>query len=210
MGDGMTVGPLVLEVAPLLCLWQSGGPSSLVADFWRRPFPGHSPLTFWMFSFEHSRDPVCTVGYQHWVVEMRAARALAVPAAVPARPRKPPSFFPRALLAAKAAFVRAEIIPSAPTMLCRRTRALSLPTRPEYLPLKKPRRKHPFFLQILAGLDECTYGGPGEGSRADPQLEMARQSTGAAGEGKCSRPAMWVESWVSVCAAGCECATSIT
>jgi hypothetical protein len=37
---------------------------------------------------------------------------VAVSAAVPARPRKPPSFFPRALLAANAAFVRAEIIPA--------------------------------------------------------------------------------------------------
>jgi hypothetical protein len=41
MGDGLslpTVGPLALEllVAPLLCLWQSGGPSSIVAQLWRR------------------------------------------------------------------------------------------------------------------------------------------------------------------------------
>ena len=51
----------------------------------------------------------------------RAARAFAVSADVPALPRKP-SFFPRALLAAKAAFVRAEIIPASSSataiMLC--------------------------------------------------------------------------------------------
>ena len=51
-------------------------------------------------------DRACAVAFS-----VRAARALAVSSAVPARPRKPPSCVPRALLAARAAFVRAEIMP---------------------------------------------------------------------------------------------------
>jgi hypothetical protein len=52
-------------------------------------------------------DRACRVAFR-----ARAARASAVSAAVPARPRKPPSCFPRALLAANAAFVRAKIMPA--------------------------------------------------------------------------------------------------
>ena len=70
-------------------------------------------------------DRACSVAFS-----VRAARALAVSVAVPGRPRKPPNLFPRALLAANAAFVRAEIMPASSSataiMICRRKRPVGL------------------------------------------------------------------------------------
>ena len=52
-----------------------------------------------------TRSMIGAIDRACWVAfSARAARALAVSAAVPARPRKPPSRVPRALLAANAAF----------------------------------------------------------------------------------------------------------
>ena len=58
-----------------------------------------------------------------------ALRALAVSSAVPARPRKPPSFLPRALAAASALRVRSPIMPASSSatlaICCNRNRPVA-------------------------------------------------------------------------------------